>query len=68
MWHILNWNLSCYAPYTEHAFESWLRAKNFEIQGKQVGNGKPGKVFKAVDTLLFTDMNANVETDPIPYS
>ena len=39
-----------------------------EIQGKQVGNGKPGKVFKAVDTLLFTDMNANVETDPIPYS
>ena len=39
-----------------------------EIQGKQVGNGKPGNVFKAVDTLLFTDMNANVETDPIPYS
>ena len=39
-----------------------------EIQGKQVGNGKPGNVFKAVDTLLCTDMNANVETDPIPYS
>ena len=38
-----------------------------EIQGRKVGNGKPGNVFKAIDTLLVDDMNADDETDLIPY-
>ena len=39
-----------------------------EMDGRKIGNGRPGKVYQAIDNLLVTDMSSEIETDPIPYA